>query len=136
MRGYLQATLKECRKALASHNTGLHARARVDEAKRFMGDITACTEIPHIRGRSVRVNLVSTGGDVEKKDRHPFFPLCNNLARAFSALLSRLRGQQRNSTPERSSPLSGLNSAVGPSDCSVVELNFQRRLMTVELSII
>ena len=27
MRGYLQATIKECRKALASHNTGLHARA-------------------------------------------------------------------------------------------------------------
>ena len=42
MRGYLQATIEEFRKALASHNTGLHARARVDEARRFMGE-TACT---------------------------------------------------------------------------------------------
>ena len=41
MRGYLQATIEEFRKALASHNTGLHARARVDEARRFMGE-TAC----------------------------------------------------------------------------------------------
>ena len=38
MRGYLQATIEEFRKALASHNTGLHARARIDEARRFMGE--------------------------------------------------------------------------------------------------
>ena len=44
MRGYLQATLKECRKALASHNTGLHARARVDEARRFMGETASYRE--------------------------------------------------------------------------------------------
>ena len=41
MRGYLQATIKECRKALASHNTGLHARATAHRARTFMGE-TAC----------------------------------------------------------------------------------------------
>ena len=48
MRGYLQATIKECRKALASHNTGLHARARVDEARRFMRE-TACRKVGRVR---------------------------------------------------------------------------------------
>ena len=45
MRGYLQATLKECRKALASHNTGLHARATAHRARTFMGE-TACRCTP------------------------------------------------------------------------------------------
>ena len=36
VRGYLQATLKECRKALASHNTGLHARATAHRARTFL----------------------------------------------------------------------------------------------------
>ena len=63
MRGYLQATLEECRKALASHNTGLHARERVDEARTFMGE-TACTVFPFLYGSSVsqkvraRLNVV------------------------------------------------------------------------------
>ena len=56
VRGYLQATIKECCKALVIYNTGLHARTRVDEARRFMGETVCIRKV--LRGGCVLLQRI------------------------------------------------------------------------------